>query len=252
MLSHIGGIWWTFLSSSPFYVQLDCSYWEVDCFKRYVKEQEPISLLTNSLLPLFVPLIVDMKQILTFLKLECSGDTHEIIKIHGQKLSFKWNAYRQSLLKKIRTPPVPFGFHSRWRNVQRLRRVPSTNKFSKYKSVELGDRSNFWAKANRILPVLWRKIKYLSWRNQSQSIWWYVATLVITPTESLVEAPLRGGILSECFECQSVSGVSGSIRLTSNWQHWLCSWWLALFVNYISRLESKLSQNLNKHDCNHC
>ena len=104
MLSHIGGIWWTFPSSSPFYVQLDCSYWEVDCFKRYVKEQEPISLLTNSLLPLFVPLIVDMKQILTFLKLECSGDTHEIIKIHGQKLSFKWNAYRQSLLKR-------FGLH---------------------------------------------------------------------------------------------------------------------------------------------
>ena len=180
-------------------------YWEVDCFKRYVKEQEPISLLTNSLLPLFVPLIVDMKQILTFLKLECSGDTHEIIKIHGQKLSFKWNAYRQSLLKKIRTPPVPFGFHSRWRNVQRLRRVPSTNKFSKYKSVELGDRSNFWAKANRILPVLWRKIKYLSWRNQSQSIWWYVATLVITPTE---RAWKRRRYEEEFF--RSVSNVSRS------------------------------------------
>ena len=57
--------------------------------KGSLKEQEPISLLTNSLLPLFVPLIVNMKQILTFMKLECSGDMHEIIKIHGQKLPFK-------------------------------------------------------------------------------------------------------------------------------------------------------------------
>ena len=94
-----------------------------------------------------------------------------------------------------------------------------------------------WA-IDQDFACLWRKMEYLSWNKESK--WKYIVIRRYfgnhTHRESLVETPLREGIISECFEYQSVSGVSGSIRLTSNWQHWLCSWWLPVFVYYISRL----------------